>query len=236
MREAVARNLVADVPVGAYLSGGLDSSLTVALVRSLRPGQRVETFSAGFGDPRHDELPVARRVSEQLGTSHHEVHVEPAGFQQAWGSLSWFRDAPLSEPADIAVHALARAARERVKVVLSGEGSDELFGGYPKYRFAELSRRAGLAPVAVRGPLMAALSEALPERLNRVRIAARALSEPGEVERYDGWFAPFSLRERDALTGRSPRPAAVPQHGTALERMLLRDQAGWLPDNLLERA
>ncbi|MGJ7442291.1 asparagine synthase (glutamine-hydrolyzing) [Aquipuribacter sp. MA13-6] len=235
LREAVARNLVADVPVGAYLSGGLDSSLTVALVRAMRPEDRIRTFAAGFGDPRTDELPVARTVSTLLGTDHHEVHVDARSFVDDWARLSWFRDAPLSEPADVAVHALARTAREHVKVVLSGEGSDELFGGYPKYRFAGLTRDVRFLPARLRAGLLPRVGQALPESRNRMRTAARALAEPALEDRFDGWFAPFSLRERDVLTGRAPRSDRQARHGTALQQMLLHDQAGWLPDNLLER-
>ncbi|HLQ37706.1 MAG TPA: asparagine synthase (glutamine-hydrolyzing), partial [Planctomycetota bacterium] len=120
---AVRLRLVADVPVGAYLSGGLDSSLCVALMKQARDGGLVETFAAGFADPRFDELPFAREVSQRLQTDHHEIMVSAADFQQQWSRLSWHRDGPISEPADVAIHKIASFARGRVKVLLSGEGS-----------------------------------------------------------------------------------------------------------------
>lgn len=235
---SVRRNLVADVPVGAYLSGGVDSSLVVALVGAARQGVRTETFAAGFGDVRHDELPFARTVSEHLGTRHHEVLVDPASFDDECARLSAFRDAPLSEPADVAVHLLARTAREHVKVVLSGEGSDELFGGYPKHRFAVVTELAGLVPGSVRTPLLDAVERRLPLSQNRARIAARALAGRSLPERLDGWFAPFTVAERDRLMGRGANAAGrvSARHGVhGLEMMLRHDQTGWLPDNLLER-
>ena len=144
LRASVQRNLVADVPVGAYLSGGVDSSLIVALMTQLVGSEKVHTFSAGFGDAEYDEVHHALRVSQYLGTTHHEVTVTTDDFERLWPRLTWHRDAPISEPADIAVFRLAELARQQVKVVLSGEGSDELFAGYPKYRFARLSAWAGL--------------------------------------------------------------------------------------------
>ena len=111
LQAAVSRRLVADVPVGAYLSGGVDSSLIVSLMSRLGGGGGVETFSAGFGDPRYDELPYAREVSDAIGTRHHEVIVEPSDFRDLWHRLTWNRDAPISEPADLAIFAW-RVSRE----------------------------------------------------------------------------------------------------------------------------
>ena len=165
---AVADALVADVPVGAYLSGGVDSSLIVATATRLRGGAQVETFAAGFGAPT-DELHHARRVAELVGSNHHEVTLRPDDFSNAWRDLSWHRDAPLSEPADVAVWSLATEARKRVKVVLSGEGSDELFAGYPKHRYAGLSERVGVVPASVRTPLL---------RARRALTAASAAAAP----------------------------------------------------------
>lgn len=237
LSTAVNRCLVADVPVGAYLSGGLDSSLIVALVSRSRPAQPVQTFSAGFGDPRFDELPYARRVSQAFGTTHHEVKVSAEDFLSLWEPLTWHRDGPISEASDVAVYRLAQLAGGHVKVVLSGEGSDELFAGYPKHRFAGLTSAAGLVPHGLRRRLLSAVERALPVGLSRPRIAARALTERTGAERMEAWFAPFLTPERAALLGgadghdrfeRWPRT-------DALSRMLAADIMGWLPDNLLER-
>lgn len=235
LRRSVEANLVADVPVGAYLSGGLDSSLIVALMAKAAGG-RVETFSAGFGDPRFDELPHARQVSDLFGTHHEAVVVVPADFERLWPALTWHRDAPLSQPADVALHLLAMTARRRVKVVLSGEGSDELFGGYPKHRAARLAQVAGLVPAAARAPVLDAVQRVLPARANRLRIAARALGEATERERTAAWFAPFTAAERRRLLGRAAMNWEEPRgRGDALRRMLYADCHQWLADNLLER-
>lgn len=236
LTRAVEACLVADVPVGAYLSGGVDSSLVVALTRSLRPDQPLHTFAAGFAGAHVDELPAARGVARLLRTDHHEVRVDPATFAADWRRLTWHRDAPLSEPADVAVHHLAVAAADHVKVVLSGEGGDELFAGYPKHRLGHL---AALPPAALRQPAATWLDPRLPRRAGRLRILVRAMAAGSEEERHAAWFAPFTARERRALLGGAPpdrgwdgghRP-----DGDRLRRMLVHDLDGWLPDNLLER-
>jgi asparagine synthase (glutamine-hydrolysing) len=232
---AVDENLVADVPVGAYLSGGLDSSLIAAFAAARSTPGTMHTFSAGFGDDRADELPFARQVSTALGTMHHEVHVGPAEFEARWRSLTWFRDAPLSEPADVAVHLLAVAASEHVKVVLSGEGADEIFAGYPKHRFARVSRMPWPAPARLG---LDAVQRALPPRLARARIAMRAMSAGTPEERAEAWFAPFTARERAALLGHTGAAShRVPSggSGSALRQMVAADCGPWLADNLLER-
>ena len=237
VREAVRSAMVADVPVGAYLSGGLDSSLIVAQMQQLRGDDPVHTFSAGFGDHPQDELPWARRVSEVIGTHHHEVHLRASDFEDMWARLTWHRDAPISEPADIAVHGLARAAREHVRVVLSGEGGDELFAGYPKYRFARAAERTTLLPARLRSGLAGPLERRLGSH-PRARNLLRAVAAGDVGEQHSTWFAPFTAAERLALLG-SPPPAErrpAPVSGVdPVDRMLRHDLRHWLPDNLLER-
>lgn len=240
LRSAVEDALVADVPVGSYLSGGVDSSLIVALASRARGSSAqtspMHTYCAAFGDPRHDETHHARAVSDLFGTNHHEVPVRARDFEDLWPRLTRSRDAPLSEPADVAVFLLAERAREDVKVVLSGEGSDELFGGYPKYRFARATAAAGLVPNLVRQPLLSGLQHALPAGQTRARTALRALSAPTAAARMATWFAPFTLPEIDALMGEPPRTyASPPPHRDAADLMARMDLASWLPDNLLER-
>lgn len=237
VREAVRAALVADVPVGAYLSGGLDSSLIVAQMKQLRGDDPVHTFSAGFGDHPQDELPWARRVSTLLGTQHHEVQMRPTDFEDLWASLTWHRDAPISEPADIAVFGLARAAREHVRVVLSGEGGDELFGGYPKYRFARFAERTTVLPARLRSGVAGQVERRLGGHA-RARTALRAVAAGDVTEQHDTWFAPFTSAERRALLGAAPPPERrpVPAPGIdPVDRMLRHDLRHWLPDNLLER-
>jgi len=239
LTNSVDRNLVADVPVGAYLSGGLDSSLIVALINAARDGQGVETFSAGFGDDRFDELPYARAVSQQLGTKHHEVHVTADDFTSLWPQLTRHRGAPVSEPADVAVFRLAELARKSVKVVLSGEGSDELFAGYPKYRYARLARPLIAVPSGVRTPVLDALQHALPARGSRPRTMLRALAANDDAAVLEGWFSPFTARERTSLVGRADGHGQLDvvrrARGDIVQRMLYVDCHAWLADNLLER-
>lgn len=236
-RDAVRSALVADVPVGAYLSGGVDSSLIVALMRAERPSGVVKTFSAGFGDPRHDELPYARQVAEHVGTEHHEVLVRPEDLVDLWPVLTHHRDAPVSEPADVAVHRLAALARQHVSVVLSGEGGDELFAGYPKYRMARAMHRARVVPAGARRAVAVLVEQQLGDRGTRARVALRAAGAATEADQLAAWFAPFTAAERAALLpGTSPRATgAVPQGADPVDRMLRHDLGGWLPDNLLER-
>lgn len=235
LQASIRDALVADVPVGAYLSGGVDSSLICALVAKQRGGEGLHTFSAGFGDERVDETQWARMAAKIVGSDHHETVITAKDFEQDWARLSWHRDSPLSEPADVAVYRLAELARQHVKVVLSGEGSDELFGGYPKYRYARATRVAGLIPSA---PLRW-LEGSLPASQARLTVALRALSEPTYPERMRGWFAPFTSRERNRLLGGPPQRSVLDPYlegrGDPLRRMLHADVHTWLADNLLER-
>lgn len=239
LQEAVALRLVADVPVGAYLSGGLDSSLTVALMKKLREGGEVQTFAAGFSDPRFDELPYARQVSEAVGTVHHEVMVDSNDFMELWEKLSWHRDGPMSEPADIAIYKIAKQARADVKVLLSGEGSDEIFGGYPKYAFEPKLAPLAAIPDFLRVPAFRIGERLLPESKNRMRQAGRALAARSSAERMQTWFGPFTWYERKSLRAGYGKCNEQGQwdraEGDHLRRMLYVDCHTWLADNLLER-
>ena len=236
LERAVERCLVADVPVGAYLSGGVDSSLITALMVKASGG-RVRTFAAGFGDARHDETGHARAVSEHLGTEHTEVVVTPGDFTDLWSRLTWFRDAPLSEPADVAVHKLAQLAGRDVKVVLSGEGSDELFAGYPKYRAAPFVEAVGVLPAGARAALAGRVERRLPPSAARFRVALRAAGARDADARRRAWFSPFTEDERRVLLGDAPVRSRVRSTGSkdVVRDMLLEDCRGWLADNLLER-
>lgn len=233
LEQAVKSRLVADVPVGAFLSGGVDSSLIVALMAELTANGGVETYSAGFNSPNSDELPFAKAVSEQYGTRHHEVTVPPDQLQSLWPKLTWHRDGPVSEPADVAVYQLSLKARETVKVLLSGEGSDELFAGYSKYSKRKLVGAADFIPTAIRRPLIWSMRRFLP-----YRIAIAMCAEPG-AERTQAWRAPFSMAERDEMFGPATRHDFAEIYdrssGDELQKMLYYDCHTWLVDNLLER-
>ncbi len=237
MELAVSESLVADVPVGAYLSGGVDSSLTVALAVKAAKAERLKTFAAGFANSADDERGFARQVSDRLGTDHHEVEVDPTSFFEDIQRLTWYRDLPISESSDVAVAALARLASEHVKVVISGEGSDELFGGYPKYKLASATRYAGAVPPILRRPLLNLGRRTVGARNDRLATALRAMEGRTEWDRIRGWFSPYSSAEVSALTGRTGRTSApfVELRGDPIHRFGLVDLASWLPDNLLER-
>lgn len=208
LREAVRAALGADLPMGAHLSGDLDSSLVVAQAQQLRGDAPLHTFSAGFGDQRDDG---AQRVATLLGTQHHDLRLRAADFDDLWATLTWHRDAPISDPAEIATFATARAAREHVGLLLSGDGGDQLFGGDPKHRYARLAERSTLLPARLRGLT-------------------------GGVERRLG--AAFTAAERQRLLGTGPPPdrRSSPPLGTdPVDRMLRHDLRHWLPDHVLER-
>jgi len=239
LEKAVKSRLVADVPVGAYLSGGVDSSLIVALMSRITNGYPIETYSAGFNDPRFDELPYAQQVSRLFHTKHHEVIVQPHDFHEMWHTLTWHRDAPVSEPADIAVFKLACKARENVKVLLSGEGSDELFAGYTKYKYARLAEIADFIPHALRQPLFKNIERVLPPQLRKVRSMVRSMAAQKGADRSRSWFSPFTDYERKVLFPGEEhlghRTIWNNSEGDAVQRMLYLDCHTWLVDNLLER-
>ncbi|MFN8015304.1 MAG: asparagine synthase (glutamine-hydrolyzing) [Acidimicrobiia bacterium] len=240
--DSVSAALVADVPVGAYLSGGIDSSLICAMISKHRKdsGGVLETFSAKFiGGNSLDETPFARSVSNVLGTTHHEVVVTPNDFIEIWPKLSYQFDAPVPEPPDVAFSQLAKLARENVTVVLSGEGSDELFGGYPKYQYAKLINKLFTLPGIIRTPIAGTLEKILPASMNRQRTLIRALAQKNELESFRTWFAPFTARERKEIFDVKGHDILEKIHsqakGDVLSRMSYVDMHAWLADNILER-
>ncbi len=235
LRQSVVENLVADVPVGAYLSGGVDSSLIVAHAAAVH-GAGLKTFSAAF-DVGFDERPYAKTVADRYGTDHYEVVVSASDYFDELQRLTWFRDSPISEPADVAVAALARLASAHVKVVLSGEGSDELFGGYSKYRFAKLSALGTYLPAALRARALPLVEQAIGKHLGPGVQVLRALEGSTEWIRHASWFASFSEQEVRRLTQKSTAVGRtdIVLTGDAIKRMGTVDLTAWLSDNLLER-
>ncbi|MEO8156432.1 MAG: asparagine synthase (glutamine-hydrolyzing) [Betaproteobacteria bacterium] len=240
--EAVKLQMVSDVPFGAFLSGGLDSSTIVALMS--RHNSKINTFSVGFGDDGFSELGYAGEVARHFGTTHHELTVTDRDLVDRLPALVALRDAPVSEPSDIPIYMLAREASRSVKMVLTGEGSDEILGGYPKHVVERFARPYQLLPGSLRHRLVEPLARALPYGCRRIKTAVTNLNIEDWRERYVRWFGALSFTERDRLSVmRFPRtsptdaaPFDADPHGSSLRRMLYFDQTSWLPDNLLERA
>jgi asparagine synthase (glutamine-hydrolysing) len=134
LEEAVSSHLMSDVPLGVFLSGGLDSSAVAALMTKIRRAP-VETFSVGYAEDAYSELPWARIVAKHLNTVHHEVLVSQQEFFDALPRLIWQEDEPIVWPSSVPLYFVARLAREHVKVVLTGEGADETLAGYTRYSF-----------------------------------------------------------------------------------------------------
>ena len=239
--DAVRSQMVSDVPFGAFLSGGIDSSTIVALMS--RHNSRVRTFSVGFGGDRYSELPYAAEVAAHFRTQHCEIVVEHRDIMDHLPRLVAYRDAPVSEPSDIAIYLLAREAARSVKMVLTGEGSDEMLGGYPKHIAERFASGYQKLPRAMRRALIGPITHALPYRFRRAKTAVTSLDIEDWRERYVRWFGALNRAERDRLSvlrlNGTPRTDAPPfdadPESSALRRILYFDQTSWLPDNLLER-
>jgi asparagine synthase (glutamine-hydrolysing) len=224
LRAAVRSHLVSDVPLGAFLSGGVDSSLVVGLMAQVS-GARVKTFSIGFDEPRYDEIAYARRVADHFGTDHHEFVVRPDAIGILDRLVSHF-DEPFADSSAIPTWYVSEMARRHVTVVLSGDGGDELFGGYDRYlphpRVATFDR---YSPRSVRR-LAAMAAKRLPHGVkgkNFLRHVGR-----DDRGRYVDAIRFFSADEKPALLA----PAVLAElRGSDPEKLLARgfDRYGALP-------
>jgi asparagine synthase (glutamine-hydrolysing) len=195
LRDAVARRLIADVPLGAFLSGGLDSSAIVATMASLT--DRVRTFTIGFQEGAFSELAHARRIAERFGTEHHELVVEPSATSVVPQLVRHYGE-PFADSSALPTFCLSQATRAQVTVALNGDGGDETFGGYDRYLAA---RAAAIVPRAVAASLSVA-SALIPRGASRMTERARRLlaalpRSPGE--RYLEWIGLFSTAQLDDL-------------------------------------
>ena len=181
LEDAIRLRLVSDVPVGVFLSGGIDSSL-VAAMASRQAAEPPEAFSIGFeGPPSHyDEIPYARAVAQRYGMRHHVLTVRSEDLISDFDDVVWYLDEPCADPSAILTLCLSRFARQHVKVALSGLGADEVFGGYRRHLATKLYASYLHVPVAVRRRLIRPLLDLLPERrssafLNSIRVAKKFL-------------------------------------------------------------
>ncbi len=203
--QSVKKQLVADVPLGCFLSGGIDSSIVAAaMTQSVDAGQEVRTFSIGFDDPQYDETGFAAAVAKHLGTKHEKFVVRPNAAEDLPRLAAVFGE-PFADSSALPTHYLARAARPHVKVALSGDGGDELFGGYDRYRAMRIAERIRRLPGVVREMVSSRIWQALPGthpkgRITRLkRLLRTAIEEP--ADRYSAYMRLFDERTLQPLLG-----------------------------------
>jgi len=256
LRDAVALRMVADVPLGAFLSGGLDSSTIVALMQA-QSATPIRTFTIGFDVEGYNEAESAKEVARHLGTDHAELYVTPAQARSVIPELPSIYDEPFADSSQIPTYLVSRFARNHVTVSLSGDGGDELFGGYNRYTWAPaLWTRLRHVPVGVRRLVAGAVERTSPSLLDaayravepalprgwELRLAgdkahklASVMDAADEMDIYrrltSAWHRPENL-VRGARA-----PAESPDGGPSVdgfrERMMLRDLLTYLPDDIL---
>ena len=202
VKVAVARRLISDVPLGAFLSGGIDSSIVVALMSQFM-STPVKTFSIGFDDEDFSELPYARKVAEHCGTEHHEMIVKP-NVPEIMQKLISHHDAPFYDTSAIPTYYVSQFAREHVTVAMSGDGGDEMFAGYNIYVANKVAQKFKNVPRILGKVLLEPLAALLPETdgpRNKGRVAREfakgATLSP--LERYTRWATKVKRETRDML-------------------------------------
>jgi asparagine synthase (glutamine-hydrolysing) len=250
LEETVRMRLMADVPLGMFLSGGLDSSAIAALIRRQSDGD-VKTFSVGYEEAPYSELGYAREVARRIGTDHHEVVVGMEEFFNALPRLVWHEDEPIVWPSSVSLYFVSKLASQHVKVVLTGEGSDELFAGYGRYRFYSWNERwlrfYKIVPEPLRRAVrsMVASSSLLSAGTRRkLRHTFVGLGENLESLYLDNFYSAFSAGEQQQLLSTPPmaspyenflrqwnaRPAS-----SLLSHMLFADQKTYLVELLMKQ-
>jgi asparagine synthase (glutamine-hydrolysing) len=245
LRDAVRLQLRSDVPLGVFLSGGVDSSAVVALMHEMGIPD-IETFTVAYDfGPAYDETRWARQIAQRFGTRHREVFVTPQEFRDFIPQLVWHMDEPVTESAAVSLFFVAKLARENVTVVLSGEGSDEVFGGYPIYKYMQELERYRRLPGALRRNLISPALNLLGGKWSKyTRLAEQPLRDrylgvsfyetPQKEELYrpeirhlfNGHGMPHLLGDLYDRT----------EHLDPLLRMMYLDVKSWLPDDLLIKA
>lgn len=245
LTEAVRKRLISEVPLGAFLSGGIDSSAVVAIMAGLQSAP-VKTFSIGFNDPRFNELPHARRVAERYGCEHHEFQVEPNAVEVLPTLVQHYGE-PYADSSAIPSFYLARLTRQHVTVALNGDGGDETFAGYGWHLAGRLAEQWQQVPAPLRRGLEAAVNAVTPSSGDRRSMLARVArfmsgaSHP-RAERYRAWLSIFGedlKQEMFAAGVRAPggdrlQPIFDAVRGLdGVDAMLAADVAWYLPTDLL---
>lgn len=249
LEETVEMRLMSDVPLGMFLSGGLDSSAIAALIRRQANGP-VKTFAVGYREEAYSELGYARQVAASIGTEHHEIVVGMEDFFNNLPKLIWHEDEPINWPSSVSLNFVSRLAAEQVKVVLTGEGSDELFAGYERHRINLLNQKAarayGIVPAGLRRTIRDGIAgtRLLGGNLRR-KLQHTFIGREDTLESLylDNFYCAFSLEQQNRLLSSPPsavygnylrywnaRPEASP-----LARMLYADQKTYLVELLMKQ-
>jgi asparagine synthase (glutamine-hydrolysing) len=247
LEAAVQRRLMADVPLGAFLSGGLDSSAVVACMKQAA-GEQVKTFSIGFGEASYNEAPYARQVAQHLGTQHHEQAVTP-DLAGVLPKIVWHGEDPLADSSMIPVYYLSQMTRQHVTVALAGDGADEILAGYPTYRATLLARRLQFLPHPVVQFFSQGLLRWLPlsdEKISWQEKLARFMAGVGLPwgEAHAVWRQIHSPAQKRALLQTpAQRPHALPalyqsyyersRAKNILDALLYVDTRFYLPNDML---
>ena len=250
LRDTVRRHLISDVPVGMLLSGGLDSSAVTAMTAAART-EPIATFTVGFDLPgSHNELAQARVVAKRLGTDHHELVLTPDA-TELLPDLVRHLDEPIADPAALPTYLICRFARQMVPVVLTGEGGDELLGGYPRYEwFARAKLLQRLLPAWVREGVLLPLSRIAPVTRRYKTALDNILAERDDATRHMHWVAGLdpALRSdllspelREAISLGAPEAVLTPYLGGVatraeiIHRLMALDMQTWLVDDVLTK-
>ncbi len=245
-RDSVGRHRRADVPIGVFLSGGVDSSSVVAALCELEPPESIRTFSIGFEDPSFDESPQARRVAAHLGTKHHERLFSVETVLELLPEVAGWLDEPFGDASVLPTHLLSRFAREQVKVVLGGDGADELLAGYPTFQAERVAHWYKALPGPLRQMLRAGV-DALPVNHQNFSLDFKLkqfLRGAGELPpvAHQRWLGSFSGPELNALLVQPPRIDVETEHlkraialagSDPLTNALLLYQETYLPEDIL---
>jgi asparagine synthase (glutamine-hydrolysing) len=253
LETAVSSHLMSDVPLGVFLSGGLDSSAVAALTTKIRK-EPIETFCVGYGEEAYSELPYARTIAEHLKSKHHEIQLSRDEFFRKLPALIWHEDEPIVWPSSVALYFVARLARERVTVVLTGEGSDETLGGYTRYPWTLLNSRMDsvyrrLTPAPLRRLLREAinhgpLSATTKRKLEHTFLVRDGASWPSFY--FDNFYSAFSaLEQEELLTSEAAQSAGDAYAGSMmywdhfsgdlLHRLLYTDIKTYLVELLMKQ-
>ena len=224
LEECVSSHLMSDVPLGVFLSGGLDSSAVAALTTKIRRAP-IETFSVGYGEEAYSELPYARQVAQHLGSRHHEIRMRREEFFDALPRLIWHEDEPIVWPSSVSLYFVARLARERVTVVLTGEGSDETLGGYTRYAWTMMNSRMDrayrtLTPDRLRKLVRQGINAGPLGATARRKLGHTFLGRDGvswSSFYFDNFYSAFSGAEQDELLTEDAKSTAGDAYSGSME-------------------